>query len=594
MLWSATRAASSDDFRELLLELAQERSLEDLLPLCTRRLVENEDVALARLWLLEPGDQCGACVNASVCADRTRCLHLVASAARARDGTITVNARLEGAFRRIPVGAFKVGAVAAAGVPVLVTDAAHDAKIRHPEWVRAEGIAGFAGLPLTCRGELLGVLGVFVRAPLSTAAVDVLRIVANHAAAAIATARAFAQVETMRRKLALENQLLRRGAADTVGLVGRSPMLRAVLREVAAVASTEATVLVLGESGTGKELVAHAIHQQSRRAGGPFVEVNCAAIPRELSESELFGHVRGAFSGATRDRVGRFEAAAGGTLFLDEIGELPLELQSKLLRVLQEGTFERVGEVRTRRSDVRIIAATNRNLLAEVEDGHFRQDLYYRLAVYPITVPSLRERSEDIPDLAVALLERICRRMGRPLMTLTPDQLAVLARRDWPGNVRELLNALERAVISSVGDSLRLPAADALTGRRAAARASALAATATTTTGTATTTATSSAATTTRVPGATPVIRGAPTIDVAVAALEGPAYAPPHPLGGGPPPILADLEIRRQERENLRRALETCGGKIYGQAGAAALLGLKPTTLASRLKRLQIRPRPRS
>ena len=558
MLWSATRAASSDDFRELLLELAQERSLEDLLPLCTRRLVENEDVALARLWLLEPGDQCASCANAPVCADRTRCLHLVASAARARDGTTTVDARLDGAFRRIPVGAFKVGAVAAAGTPVLVTDAAHDAKIRHPEWVRAEGIAGFAGLPLTCRGELLGVLGVFVRSPLSTAAVDVLRIVANHAAAAIATARAFAQVETMRRKLALENQLLRRSAAgaDTSGLVGHSAQLRAVLHEIAAVASTEATVLVLGESGTGKELVAQAIHHHSRRAGGPFVEVNCAAIPRELSESELFGHVRGAFSGATRDRIGRFEAAAGGTLFLDEIGELPLELQGKLLRVLQEGTFERVGEVRTRRSDVRIVAATNRNLLAEVEGGRFRQDLYYRLAVYPIMVPSLRERREDIPDLSNALLERICRRMGRPLMTLTADQTAALARRDWPGNVRELLNVLERAVISAVGETLHLPLA-APSGPRSTSPSTA--------------------------------------IDVAVPALEGPVYVPGGRVGqggGGPPPILADLEMRRQERDNLRRALETCGGKIYGQDGAAALLGLKPTTLASRLKRLQLRPRP--
>ena len=250
-------------------------------------------------------------------------------------------------------------------------------------------------------------LGVFVRSPLSPAAVDVLRIIANHAAAAIATARAFAEVETMRRRLALENQLLRRSAdAEPVALVGRSARLRAVLREIAAVASTDATVLVLGESGTGKELVAQAIHQQSRRAGGPFVEINCAAIPRELAESELFGHVRGAFSGATRDRVGRFEAAAGGTLFLDEIGELPLDLQGKLLRVLQEGTFERVGEVRTRHSDVRIVAATNRNLLAEVEAGRFRQDLYYRLAVYPITMPALRERREDIPELAAQLLDR--------------------------------------------------------------------------------------------------------------------------------------------------------------------------------------------
>ncbi len=339
------------------------------------------------------------------CAPTARCcLHLVASAARARDGKTIVDGRLDGAFRRIPLGAFKVGAVAATRAPVLVTDPARDPKIRHPDWVRAEGIAGFAGLPLPVAGRAAGRAGrlrarAADRPPPSTC----LRIVANHAAAAIATARAFAEVEAMRRRLALENQLLRRTAqAEPIALCGHSPQLRAVLHEIAAVAATDATVLVLGESGTGKELAAQAIHQQSRRAAGPFIEVNCAAIPRELSESELFGHVRGAFSGATRDRVGRFEAAAGGTLFLDEIGELPLELQGKLLRVLQEGTFERVGEVRTRRSDVRIVAATNRNLLAEVDAGRFRQDLYYRLAVYPITMPALRERREDIPELAIA------------------------------------------------------------------------------------------------------------------------------------------------------------------------------------------------
>jgi transcriptional regulator with GAF, ATPase, and Fis domain len=555
VLWSQTETAppASDAFKQLLLELAQERSLGDLLPLVTRRLAEHEDVALARLWLLEAGDQCSTCPNAAACVDRTRCLHLVASAARARDGATTVHTRLDGAFRRIPVGAFKVGAVASTGAPVLVSDPARDPKIRRPDWVRAEGIAGFAGLPLSSRGELVGVLGVFVRTALTTAAVDVLRIVAAHAAAAIATARAFAEVETMRRRLVLENQLLRRSAEEEeIELVGTSPKLRQVLHEIGAVGATDATVLVLGESGTGKELVAHALHQRSRRRNGPFVEVNCAAIPRELSESELFGHVRGAFSGATRDRVGRFEAAAGGTLFLDEVGELPVELQGKLLRVLQEGTYERVGEVRTRRSDVRIVAATNRDLAGDVEAGRFRRDLYYRLAVYPITLPSLRERKEDLGDLATHLLGRICRRLRRPPVALSAEQVAALARRDWPGNVRELLNLLERAVISSeTPGPLRLPLDDErLPARPAYARAAAV---------------------------------------VAVPAVEGPMFdAAP---AAGPPPIVPDLEMRRRERDNLARAVERCGGKIYGPDGAAALLGVKPTTLASRLKRLQIRPR---
>ena len=560
MLWSQPRGGASDQFKELLLELAQERSLDELLPLVTRRLAEHEDVALARLWLVDRGDQCGACVNAAVCADRARCLHLVASAVRGRDGKPMASPRLDGAFRRIPIGAFKVGAVALGGVPVLVTDPGNDPKIRHPEWVRAEGIAGFAGLPLACRGEMLGVLGVFVRAPITPAAVDVLRIVANHAAAAIATARAFAQVESMRQKLLIENQLLRRSTdTDALELVGHSPKLREVLHQITSVAATDATVLVLGESGTGKELVARAIHQNSRRAAGPFIEINCAAIPRELSESELFGHVRGAFSGATRDRVGRFEAAAGGTLFLDEIGELPFELQGKLLRVLQEGTYERVGEVRLRRSDVRIVAATNRHLATEIETGRFRQDLFYRLAVYPITLPPLRERKDDLAPLAAHLLGRICRRLGRPPVTLTPAQLTTLARHDWPGNVRELLNVLERAVISADGDTVvHLPIDDDLRPVRPS--------------------------------------RGAPfAFTVPVPALEGPRFGPSSSGGPppGPPPILPDFEIRRNERDNLRRALETCHGKIYGPDGAAALLGIKPTTLASRLKRLHLGPRVR-
>jgi transcriptional regulator with GAF, ATPase, and Fis domain len=276
------------------------------------------------------------------------------------------------------------------------------------------------------------------------------------------------------------------------------------------------------------------------------VEVNCAAIPRELAESELFGHVRGAFSGATRDRIGRFEAADGGTLFLDEVGELPFELQGKLLRVLQEGTYERVGEVRPRRAQVRVVTATNRDLLAEAEAGRFRPDLYYRLAVYPITLPPLRQRREDLAELAPRLLERICRRLRRAPLAISGAQLADLESRPWPGNVRELLNVLERAVISTArGEPLELPPAEP-TPRRGPERS-----------------------------------RGA----AAVPALEGywPSDAPRESEG-----VLPDLEMRRRERENLTRAIERCQGRIYGPSGAAALLGLKPTTLVSRIKRLNL------
>ncbi|HTB60386.1 MAG TPA: sigma 54-interacting transcriptional regulator [Polyangia bacterium] len=553
MLWSQISAPAPDAFKELLLELAHERSLDQLLPLVTQRLAEHEDVALARLWLIGPGDQCESCPNAAACSDRSRCLHLVASTSRSLDGATVSTNRLNGDFRRIPIGAFKVGAVAAAGAPVVVTDPGHDPKIRRPEWVRAEQIAGFAGLPLDCRGERLGVLGVFVRAPITDAAVDVLRIVANHTAAAIATARAVAEVTEMRQQILIESGRLLRQVNQSAAvdeLIGDSAQMREVRRQIAAVAATDAGVLILGESGTGKELAARAIHRSSPRAGGPFVELNCAAIPRELAETELFGHVRGAFSGATRDRIGRFEAAEGGTLFLDEVGELPPELQAKLLRVLQEGTYERVGDVRTRRTDVRIVAATNRNLLVEVDAGRFRQDLYYRLAIFPVSLPPLRERRDDLPALVDHLLSRICRRLHRPPLSLTGDQLRELACRRWPGNVRELLNLLERAVISAKSDEdlifTPVQEGDGWTTRHL------------------------------------PQSSGA---SVAVPALEGPLYPARSPDEAH---VVPDLEMRRLERDNLRRALARTGGKIYGPDGAAALLGVKPTTLASRLKRLHI------
>ena len=237
------------------------------------------------------------------------------------------------------------------------------------------------------------------------------------------------------------------------GLIGRSPAMERVFRLVENLEHSEATVLLTGESGTGKEIVARAIHARSPRRGGPFVAVNCGALPGELLESELFGHVRGAFTGAVRDRVGRFEAAAGGTLFLDEVGDLPLPLQVKLLRVLQERTFERVGESRTRTTDARIVAATNVDLRRAVHDGRFREDLYYRLRVVPIEIPPLRARREDIEPLATYLLARVGARQGRALR-FSPDALRLMLDHGWPGNVRELENALEYAVAVCKGQTI--------------------------------------------------------------------------------------------------------------------------------------------
>jgi transcriptional regulator with GAF, ATPase, and Fis domain len=289
--------------------------------------------------------------------------------------------------------------------------------VADPDWVRAEGIRGFAGHPLIRSGEMLGVLALFARLPISGDYMGWLRMIADHAACAITTARVFTEIGAVRKRLEWENEYLREevsGAGVFGELIGRSSAIQTVARQIDLVAPTDSTVLILGESGTGKELVAREVHRRSKRANRPFIKVNCAAVPRDLYEAEFFGHVRGAFTGAVRERVGRFELADNGTLFLDEIGEIPLELQVKLLRVIQDGELERVGEERTREVDVRLIAASNRDLRAEAEAGRFRQDLYYRLNVFPIEVPPLRKRKEDIPRLfgsAFAVSWRISRRM---------------------------------------------------------------------------------------------------------------------------------------------------------------------------------------
>src|SRR3989449_3534289 len=239
------------------------------------------------------------------------------------------------------------------------------------------------------------------------------------------------------------------------GIIGRSPALRALLKQVAVVAPTDSTVLITGETGTGKELIAQAIHDSSARRSGPLIKVNCGAIPENLFESEFFGHVRGAFTGALRDKPGRFEMANGGTLFLDEIGELPPAMQSKLLRVLQEQEIERVGEIRTRKVNVRVIVATNRDLKQEVEGKRFREDLFYRLSVFPLEIPRLRERREDIPALATYFLRKTAKKMNRPLACLSRANANQLSAHAWPGNVRELQNAVEKAVILAHDGELR-------------------------------------------------------------------------------------------------------------------------------------------
>jgi formate hydrogenlyase transcriptional activator len=314
----------------------------------------------------------------------------------------------------------------------------------------------------------------------------------------------------------------RSAASDEI--VGESSRLKAVLQEVSLVAPTDATVLILGETGTGKELIARAIHQRSNRSTRPFIRVNCAAIPASLIASELFGHERGAFTGALQRRLGRFEAAHGGTIFLDEIGELPMETQIALLRVIQEREFERVGSSQPISVDVRIIAATNRDLKAAVAAGTFRQDMFYRLNVFPIQVPSLRERLEDIPLLVEHLVERYATKVGKTFTTIKMNTIEILQAYDWPGNIRELQNVIERAVILCEGETFSV---DETWLKRDSSRPSG------------------------------PVVAFAAT--------------------------LAD-----REREMIEAALAETQGRIAGPSGAAAKLGIPRQTLDSKIANLQI------
>jgi DNA-binding NtrC family response regulator len=342
-------------------------------------------------------------------------------------------------------------------------------------------------------------------------------------------------------RLTLERDHLREEVKEALSfgeIIGQSPALRTVLRHIELVAPSDASVLILGESGTGKELVASAIHEHSPRRHRPLVRVNCPSVPAELFESEFFGHVKGAFTGAVRDRVGRFQLADGGTLFLDEVSEIPAALQGKFLRVLQEGQFERVGEDTTQTVDARIIAATNRDLPREVDAGHFRQDLYYRLSVFPIELPPLRERKEDIPALATHFLRLACTRLNRPALSLRSRDLAMLEQYDWPGNVRELQNVVERAVILAEGDQLRLDIALS-----------------------------------------PPRLRSSPG---GVMSTRTPESSPGKI-------VLPEAELKRRERENILAALEQTQWRVYGPRGAAARLGLKPSTLASRMKSLGLK-----
>jgi formate hydrogenlyase transcriptional activator len=350
--------------------------------------------------------------------------------------------------------------------PLVMSDQAELARWpRFLEWAKPLGANSRCYLPLTTARRRLGTLvfasrqtGVYEAADL-----DFFQHVANQVAVAVENALAFEEIEALKDKLNKEKVYLEEEIGNEHNfeeIVGESNVLRRVLNEVEIVATTDSTVLIRGETGTGKELIARALHQLSARRDRTFVKLNCAAIPTGLLESELFGHEKGAFTGAITQKVGRFELAHQGTLFLDEVGDIPLELQPKLLRVLQEQEFERLGSARTIRVDVRLVAATNRDLAPMVAEASFRSDLYYRLNVFPVLLPPLRERREDIPRLVRHFTQRFARRMGRLIETIPAETIDALSQYAWPGNIRELQNVIERAVILSTGPTLHIPLGD--------------------------------------------------------------------------------------------------------------------------------------
>jgi len=388
-----------------------------------------------------------------------------------------------------------------------------------------EGVKSGCCVPLKSHNRLLGTLNIASLRPgaFSQEDVDLLSQVANQIAIAVENALAYRQIEELKDKLNKEKLYLEdeiRTEYNFEEIIGESAALKRILKQVETVAPTDSTVLIQGETGTGKELIARAIHNLSKRRERTFVKMNCAAIPTGLLESELFGHERGAFTGAIAQKVGRFELAHGGTLFLDEVGDVPLELQSKLLRVLQEQEFERLGSNRTIRVDVRLVAATNQDLAQMVTDKLFRSDLYYRLNVFPITAPPLRERPEDIPLLVRYFAQKYARLMNKQIETIPAGAMTALAKYHWPGNIRELENLIERSVILSQGPDLHAPLGEL------------------------------------KVP-ATPAHNGAATLEAA-------------------------------EREHIQRVLRETNWVIGGPSGAATRLGMKRTTLQSKIRKLGI------
>ena len=516
--------------REISARVAAGHRLEDVLTTVTSVLVERADFRSVAIWLYLQDDECERC-RALPASDRTeqRRLHRV---------TRTTSSPMLEQLHTLPLNDAFAARLARDRSPIWENDLLKLAKLLalmtegHVELSKAEdsaaraaqeGLRGAALFPLFVGEDFTGILFMTAEREITPEEVGYLEVFALQTASIIRWSRTYGEIERLRDRLAEENSYLDeavRQEAGFTGIVGISGALKEVLPLIAQVAPTDSTVLLVGETGTGKELFARAVHEASRRAGHPMIKVNCGGFASGLVDSELFGHERGAFTGATQRRVGRFELANRGTLFLDEVAELPPETQVKLLRVLQEREFERVGGERTIAVDVRLIAATHRDLELEVSRERFRADLYYRLNVLPIRIPPLRERPEDVEPLVGHFVAHFGRRMGKKFRGLSQGSLGRLQGYDWPGNIRELQNVIERACVLAKG----------------------------------------------------------PVVDVPDPALGTRQRRAWHPT-----------TLDEAEQAHIGRTLEQTGWRIEGPGGAAKLLGLRPSTLRSRIKKHGLR-----
>jgi formate hydrogenlyase transcriptional activator len=519
--------ASLEMLRRVTRDMAVTSEPKVLLDSIASALAEHTGASFVRVFLYQTDEECDICradgtANPSPASGVKR-LHLNADAGSLR-GAFADQHALELDSPSPPTK------VARERKPFLTNDLVEAVRGKVPpelvQFYETTGVVAAGAQPLEFRGELMGVIGMISQRRFDPQEFELLGIFADQAAVAIKSAHLFAQLERYKERLQIENAYLQEEIRTERGfeeIIGRSPALRAVLRRVTQVAGVETTVLLTGETGTGKELIARAIHALSPRKNRPMIKINCGAIPQGVVESELFGHERGAFTGALQRRIGRFELADKGTLFMDEVGELPLDTQVKLLRVLQEQEFERLGGGRPIQVDVRVVAATNRDLDVEIAHSRFRNDLYYRLNVFPIRVPPLRERPDDIPALVRHFLAHFERKLAKPLRGVTPEGMRQLQDYPWPGNIRELQNVLERAGVLARG----------------------------------------------------------PIVDVtaSLGAADQPAT--------GTLPVADEriLTLDEHEQQQIRRALDEAGGRIHGPGGAAAMLGLNASTLRSRMER---------